>query len=357
MKRKQPTVFVGVSGGVDSSVAAALLLQKGYDVVGCFIKTWQPDFIECTWRQERRDAMRVCAQLGIPFVTIDAEREYKENVGEYMIEEYKKGRTPNPDVMCNKEVKFGIFLRKAKEMGADFIATGHYARREEKNGKVLMKKGVDEKKDQTYFLWTLGQSQLNNILFPIGDLPKEKVRQIAKEQGLFTADKKDSQGVCFLGEIDMKDFLGHYIEKKPGNVLNISSEIIGSHDGALFFTYGERHGFEIAKKGTQDKPLYVVDKDILANTITVSENISDRKNFDNPNSIQIENTVWNDCIEYGKEYTAIVRYNQAPQTCTIQRGQKNTAIVTFDEPQYNFSPGQSVVVYDGDQCLGGGIIC
>lgn len=353
---KETTVFVGVSGGVDSSVAAALLLRQNYNVVGCFIKTWQPDFIECTWRQERRDAMRVCAHLGIPFVTIDAEKEYKENVGEYMIEEYKKGRTPNPDVMCNKEVKFGIFLKKALEMGADFVATGHYAQREEIDGKVVMRKGVDEKKDQTYFLWTLKQEQLKHILFPVGELPKEKVREIAKQEGLFTSKKKDSQGVCFLGEIDMKEFLGHYIDKKPGKVLNVQGEIIGNHDGALFFTYGERHGFEITQKGTNDKPLYVVDKDVEKNTITVSETITDRTRFNNPNVIKIENTVWNYCVEYGKDYTAMVRYNQIPQKCKVQRGQKNTAIVTFDEPQYNFSPGQSIVVYNNEQCLGGGII-
>lgn len=356
MKKNKPTVFVGVSGGVDSSVTAVLLLREDYNVVGCFIKTWQPDFIECTWRQERRDAMRVCVHLGIPFITIDAEKEYKEKVGEYMIEEYRKGRTPNPDVMCNKEVKFGIFLKKAQELGADFVATGHYARRFEVDGKVQLLQGFDQKKDQSYFLWTLSQDQLKYILFPIGNLPKEKVRKIAGEEGLFTSKKKDSQGVCFLGEINMKDFLGHYIDKKPGDVLNVHGEIIGRHDGALFFTYGERHGFEITRKGSEEKPLYVVGKDILKNTITVSEVISDRKYFDNPNNIRVDSTVWNDCVEYGKEYTAIIRYNQVPQKCIVQRGQNNTALVIFKDAQHNFSPGQSVVVYDGDQCMGGGII-
>lgn len=355
--KKDTTVFVGVSGGVDSSVAAALLKRQGYNVVGAFIKTWQPDFIECTWRSERRDAMRVCAHLEIPFVTIDVEKEYKENVGEYMIEEYKKGRTPNPDVMCNKEVKFGIFLKKALEMGADFVATGHYARREEIDGKVVMKKGVDEKKDQTYFLWTLKQEQLKHILFPIGELPKEKVRDIAKEEGLFTSNKKDSQGVCFLGEIDMKEFLGHYIDVKPGKVLDVQGKVIGNHSGAFLFTYGERHGFEIIKKGTHDKPLYVVEKDLQNNTITVSEKLSDRERFDNPNIIQLEQTVWNQVIENGVSYEALIRYNQNPQKCSISCGKNNTAIVTFEEPQYNFSPGQSVVVYSKDVCLGGGIIC
>lgn len=363
MKNKKPTVFVGVSGGVDSSVAAFLLREQGYNVVGAFIKTWQPDFIECTWREERRDAMRVCAHLGIPFVTIDAEQEYKEKVGEYMIEEYKKGRTPNPDVMCNKEVKFGIFLQKAREMGADFVATGHYARLESraesgiKNQELrILKKGVDEKKDQSYFLWTLTQDQLKYILFPIGHLPKDEVRKIAEKNGLFTATKKDSQGVCFLGEIDMKDFLQHYIPKQEGKVLNMEGETIGVHDGALFFTYGERHGFHITKKGTDDKPLYVVGKNIEENTITVSPNTEDRKVFDNVREIRIGNTVWNTPIEHEKIYSAIVRYNQIPVSVRVLRAQKNEAVVIFQEDQDTFSRGQSLVVYEGDQCVGGGII-
>lgn len=353
---KKPTVFVGVSGGVDSSVAAFLLQEEGYNVVGAFIKTWQPDFIECTWREERRDAMRVCAHLGIPFITIDAEKEYKEKVGEYMIEEYRKGRTPNPDVMCNKEVKFGIFLKKAKEFGADFVATGHYARREVVNGKIQLLQGVDEKKDQSYFLWTLSQEQLKYVLFPIGHLPKVEVRKIAEKNGLFTAIKKDSQGVCFLGEIDMKEFLQHYIPKQEGKVLDISGNEIGAHDGALFFTYGERHGFTITKKGTSDKALYVVDKNLEENTITVSSEVSDRKQFTNPKEISIANTVWNHGIEFGKKYTASIRYNQTPTPCKIVRGQNKEALVMFEQDQDTFSPGQSLVVYDKNQCLGGGII-
>ncbi len=354
--KKDTTVFVGVSGGVDSSVSAFLLREEGYNVVGAFIKTWQPDFVECTWREERRDAMRVCAHLGIPFITIDAEQEYKEKVGEYMIEEYRRGRTPNPDVICNKEVKFGIFLQKALEMGADFVATGHYARREEKDGRIQLLQGVDEKKDQSYFLWTLGQDQLKHILFPIGHLPKDEVRKIADKVGLFTADKKDSQGVCFLGPIDMKDFLAHYIPKQEGSVLNVEGEVIGTHDGALFFTFGERHGFHISKKGTSDKPLYVIGKNLEENTITVSEDLGDRKMFSNLREIRIANTVWNTPIEHGKTYSAIVRYNQKPVPCRVLRAQNKQALVVFQEDQDTFSPGQSLVVYDQDQCVGGGII-
>jgi tRNA-specific 2-thiouridylase len=354
--KKDTTVFVGVSGGVDSSVAAFLLREEGCNVVGAFIKTWQPDFVECTWREERRDAMRVCAHLGIPFITIDAEKEYKEKVGEYMIEEYRKGRTPNPDVMCNKEVKFGIFLKKAREMGADFVVTGHYARREEINGRVRLLQGVDEKKDQSYFLWTLSQEQLKHILFPIGHLPKDEVRKIADKSGLFTSDKKDSQGVCFLGPVDMKEFLQHYIPKQEGKVLDISGNEIGTHDGALFFTFGERHGFHITKKGTSDKALYVVGKNIEENTITVSENMSDRSMFNNPREIRISNTVWNHPISFDATYSASIRYNQTPAPCRVLRAQKGEAVVIFEEDQDTFSPGQSLVVYDKGQCLGGGII-
>jgi tRNA-specific 2-thiouridylase len=355
--KKDTTVFVGVSGGVDSSVAAFLLKREGYKVVGAFIKTWQPNFIECTWRQERRDAMRVCAQLEIPFITIDAEKEYKEKVGEYMIEEYQQGRTPNPDVMCNKEVKFGIFLKKSLELGADFVATGHYAQRREGEKSIQLLRGVDSIKDQTYFLWTLSQEQLKYVLFPVGGFPKAKVREIAKKIGLFTARKKDSQGVCFLGEIDMKNFLSHYIQKKEGSVLNMQGETIGSHYGALFFTYGERHGFHINKKGPQDKPLYVVAKDIEKNTITVSEDISDRERFVDAQKITIAQTVWNHPIKNGGQYTAVIRYNQEPQNCTVFYEQdKLVFVIEFSEPQHSFSPGQSVVVYDGEVCLGGGVI-
>lgn len=349
---KQQTVFVGISGGVDSSVAALLLQQEGFRVVGAFIKTWQPDFIECTWKQERRDAMRVCAKLGIPFLEIDAVEEYKEKVGQYMIEEYKKGRTPNPDVMCNKEVKFGVFLNKALEMGADFVATGHYT---QKLSPTIFGKGLDPKKDQSYFLWTLTAEQLEKVLFPIGKLPKQEVRQIAEKHGLFTATKKDSQGVCFLGEIDMKEFLGHYIDQKEGDVLNTNGQVIGRHDGAVFYTIGERHGFTITEKTTSDKPLYVIAKDLEKNTITVATDVAARAEDIDTKKLYLENTVWNTQPEPDGEYSAKIRYGQADQTCTYGKDTQGEYIL-FDQPQDSFSAGQSVVVYDGVQCLGGGVI-
>ncbi len=210
-------VFVGLSGGVDSSVSAALLQSQGYDVFGVFIKVWQPDFYECTWKEDRLDAMRVCAKLNIPFYTLDLEKEYKKEVVDYMIEEYKNGRTPNPDVMCNKYIKFGGFFDWAMSQGADFVATGHYARLNKEHELVA---GRDSNKDQSYFLWTLTKEQLSKTLFPVGDIEKTEVRKLAKKFGLPTAEKKDSQGLCFIGKVDMAEFLHHFIETKPGPVLN-----------------------------------------------------------------------------------------------------------------------------------------
>src|SRR3989338_2608787 len=258
LKVQSPKVIAGLSGGVDSAVSAALLKRAGTEVVGAFIKTWTPEWLDrsCEWKSERRDAMRVAAHLDIPFVTIDLEKEYKESVVDYMISEYKLGRTPNPDVMCNKEIKFGAFLRKALELGADYIATGHYAQIEYlyiensllaprsigEVGKIVnckLKIGVDPNKDQSYFLWTLTQEQLSKTIFPVGHLYKNEVRGLAKKFKLPVANKKDSQGICFLGHIDMKDFLSHYIKVECGNVLNLQGAKIGEHDGAVFYTLGQ----------------------------------------------------------------------------------------------------------------------
>src|SRR3989344_4417069 len=237
-------VFVGLSGGVDSAVTALLLKEQGFDVTGVFIKVWQPDFLPCIWREERRDAMKVAIALDIPFLFFDFEEEYKKGVVDEMIEEYKSGRTPNPDVLCNQEIKFGAFLKKAKELGADFIATGHYA--ENKNG-VLME-GQDKEKDQSYFLWTVKKEDLKHILFPVGHLEKKEVRRLASKYNLPVSEKKDSQGICFIGDVDMGEFLSHFISIKTGEVLNTNGEVIGTHTGAVVYTIGERHGFEITKK-------------------------------------------------------------------------------------------------------------
>ncbi|MBK5215305.1 MAG: tRNA 2-thiouridine(34) synthase MnmA [Candidatus Pacebacteria bacterium] len=372
MIKNNKTVFVGVSGGVDSSVSAAILIEQGYNVVGVFIRTWTPDFIKCTWEDERRDAMRVCAHLGIPFLECDAEKEYKEGVADYMIEEYKKGNTPNPDVMCNREVKFGVFWKFAKEYGADAIATGHYAQNNYPVGDSTksrtkiknyeLKKGIDNSKDQSYFLWTLKQEDLAHTLFPIGHLEKSEVRKIALKYKLPTAVKKDSQGVCFLGPLDMKDFLGHYIESKKGDVLlapkepgDNKREVIGTHDGAVFFTLGERHGFTLTKHSENDKPLYVVAKNVEDNTITVSENLINNtpEQFKKYN---LEKTNWISVTpEDNKIYKAQIRYHGEYVDCDVKILDKNTAIINFDKPML-VSSGQSIVVYYENVCLGGGVV-
>ena len=353
-------VFVGVSGGVDSSVALALLKDQGYDVVGVFMRTWQPDWIECTWKDERRDAMRVCAHLDVPFVELDLEKEYKEGVADYMIREYKVGRTPNPDVMCNREVKFGGFLRWALAQGADYVATGHYVDRTEvAGGKAAMLRGNDPQKDQSYFLWTLEQEQLKHILFPVGNIPKSRVRELALKYNLPTAIKKDSQGICFIGDIDMKEFLSHYIDEKSGNVLNGKEQVIGSHKGALFYTISERHGFTIDPqyKGTDDQPYYVIAKDVKKNTITVSQ---DPKRDQEISLIwELDDVVDNqNLFEKGMHLEAQIRYRGEVKNCIIVRysPENRQMTIEFTEPDPTIAAGQSVVFYRGKECLVGGII-
>ena len=418
LKRK---VFVGLSGGVDSAVSAALLQKAGFDVIGVFIKVWQPDWIECNWAEERRDAMRVAAHLGIPFLTLDCEKEYKQGVIDYMIAEYKIGRTPNPDVMCNKTVKFGAFYDWALEKGADFVATGHYARvaafpEDLGEGDLrarLVKKisgssvegtfggakaprtnarpagrdmcpetelpdiflkllaGLDRNKDQSYFLWTIKKEQLSHIMFPIGGMTKPEVRKMAERFGLPNAEKKDSQGLCFIGHIDLKDFLSHYIKTEAGNVLDENGEIIGSHPGALFFTIGERHGFKIDRKTPDDQPYFVVDKDIDQNTITASSRDSRQLLSSATRTVRLGKVNWgageappiggvvsaasgsNDPV-YNLQ--ARSRYRQELQNMKIVSSGITETVCEFEQPQDTLTPGQSLVIYDGEECLGGGVI-
>ena len=356
IKKKTPQkVFAGMSGGVDSSVSAALLKKSGFDVVGVFIKVWQPDFVECTWREDRLDAMRICAKLHIPFFTLDLEKEYKKDVADYMIYEYKAGRTPNPDVMCNKYIKFGAFFDWAMKQGADFVATGHYARVNKIAGTAQLLAGKDKNKDQSYFLWTLTQKQLSKIIFPIGDIEKPEVRKKAEKLGLSTAEKKDSQGVCFLGKFDMKDFLSHYMKEDSGKVLDENGKIIGRHDGAIFYTIGQRHGFEITEKTTRSNPLFVIAKNLQKNTITVSENPI--QNVKESKEIEMKNVNWmsSKIPDLSKKYSARIRYRQPLSLCKIKRKDSNYVIL-FDKYQKSVSSGQSIVIYDGEICLGGGII-
>lgn len=338
-------VFVGLSGGVDSAVSAALLKEAGYDVTGVFIKVWQPDFLPCTWRDERRDAMRVAVKLNIPFLFFDFEAEYKNGVADYMIEEYRKGKTPNPDVMCNREVKFGAFWQLAKKMGADYIATGHYAR----NIDNELYEGVDKDKDQSYFLWTLTKDDLEHTLFPIGHLRKNEVRKIAEKHGLHTAEKKDSQGICFIGDVDIEEFLSHYIETKPGHILDTRGDVIGTHTGALYYTLGERHGFEVNKKNFDSKPYYVVSKNIHENTITVSND--NEEIFKSKSGVVTIEKLNYDSKNESKELEARIRYRQPKFKVSLEKNRVNLL-----EPQ-TVDSGQSIVFYSGERCLGGAIIC
>lgn len=356
-------VYIGLSGGVDSSVSAALLKKAGYDVTGVFIKVWQPDFLPCTWKEDRLDAMRVAAHLDIPFITLDLSQEYKQDVVDYMVAEYKKGRTPNPDVMCNRHIKFGAFFNKAIAVGTDFVATGHYARVTPTKRSTLhapryaLLAGVDKEKDQSYFLWTLTQEELSKTLFPVGGYEKSDVRKLAKTFGLPTADKKDSQGLCFMGRLDMKDFLKHFIKTKQGDVLDKEGTIIGEHDGAVFFTLGERHGFTITQKGTHDAPYYVVAKDVAQNTITVSPDPLQAIDTNGSKHVLIAQLNWvsGRHPQTGKRYKARVRYRQSLEWCKILRADKTSVELSFEKPQ-TAACGQSVVLYDGDECLGGGVV-
>ncbi len=350
--------FVGMSGGVDSSVSAALLQREGYDVTGVFIKAWHPEFLECTWRDDRRDAMAVCAQLGIPFETCDLEEEYKRDVVDYLIREYASGRTPNPDVMCNQYIKFGAFFRFARERGADVVATGHYARSViDFDGTTRLFKGVDTQKDQSYFLWTLPQETISHVLFPVGGFVKSRVRELAAEFGLPVAKKKDSQGICFLGDVSIEDFLKRFVPVAPGDVLDVDGDIIGSHEGALIYTFGQRHGFDVRKKKPDDGPWYVVAKDMEANTITVSQEGKTDPRFATA-SVKLSDTNWigGSFTDSEEKLMCRFRYRQTPVPCSVTTDRHHGAIVQFDTPQPAVTPGQSLVIYKGEECLGGGVI-
>lgn len=352
---KKLRVFVGMSGGVDSSVSAALLKKAGFEVIGVFIRVWEPTGFVCNWREERRWARRVAAHLDIPLITLDLSREYKKRVVDYFIAEYKSGRTPNPDVMCNKHIKFGVFYDWAVEKGADFIATGHYAQiNKSPDGSYLFTEAKDQNKDQTYFLWNLHTEQLKKIIFPIGKYTKPEVRVLAKKFNLPSADKKDSQGLCFVGKIDFKDFLKREIKEKVGNVLDEQGKIIGQHKGATFFTIGERHGFDIFEKTPTEKPYYIISKNIKENTLSVSPQL--KSSPANKLEVAIEKTNWiNYQPEINKKYRARIRYRQDLQDCLLVSLDKDTATFSFAEPQI-IASGQSLVLYDKENCLGGGVI-
>ena len=346
------TVYVAMSGGVDSSVAAALLTKQSFHVVGVFFKPWAPVGFYCNWKEDRLDAMRVAAKLGIPFKTWDFSKEYSKEVAQYMIDGYRAGITPNPDVMCNKEIKFGLFLQRALKEGADYIATGHYART--KNLKLL--KAKDKNKDQTYFLWTLTQEQLKHCLFPIGDYLKSDVRKLAKKFGLPTHAKKDSQGVCFVGELDMHDFLKEYIKPQPGPIylevkpLSSGKEVsplqVGTHDGAAYYTIGQRHGLNITDG---NGPYYVTRKDVKKNIIYVSKFRMTNDEF------LINETNWINDQKFPLKASVQVRYRSiaVPAVISIRH---SSFVIRASRPLVAVAEGQSAVIYRGQEVLGGGIL-
>lgn len=354
-------VFVGLSGGVDSAVSAALLSAEGgsasggkkYDVTGVFIKVWTPPFMECTWKDDRLDAMRVAAHLGIPFKTLDLEKEYKKEVVDYMIAEYEAGRVPNPDVMCNRSIKFGAFYNWALENGAEFVATGHYA--QVAKGKILSE-GADRSKDQSYFLWGIKKEQLPHILFPVGGLLKTEVRKLAQKFTLPNADKRDSQGLCFMGKVDMQEFLSHFVKSKPGTLLDESGKSIGTHPGAVFFTLGQRHGFLVTEKTTEEKPYYVVGKDIASNTVTVSHRSSSGSLSSLAKGVIINHGNWLDLPKLYEPIFCRFRYRQEKIACTVTVQKGSNFYIEFEKPQNSIPPGQSLVLYRDTLLLGGGVI-
>jgi tRNA-uridine 2-sulfurtransferase len=352
----QQRVLLGMSGGVDSSVSAVLLLEQGYEVIGGFMKNWSTndDGEECEWRRERRDAMRVAAQLNIPFHTFDFEAEYRQKVYEYMIDEYKAGRTPNPDVLCNKYMKFDLFLKEADALGCDFIATGHYARRiDDEEGMAHLLVGIDENKDQSYFLCQLNQAQLRRSLFPIGHLEKSKVRDIAREHQLIVADKKDSQGICFVGQVNMQQFLEARITPHEGNVVTTDGKILGQHRGFEFYTIGQRGGLGIGGGPS----LYVVDRRPETNEVVVARGADDPALFrSNLVATNISETIPGGIDHIlGLSIAARIRYRQPLAECVLQRD-GDRLLVQFGVPQRAIAPGQFVAFYVGEEMIGSAVI-
>lgn len=352
---KDTRVVVGMSGGVDSSVAALLLKEQGYDVIGIFMKNWD-DTDEngvCTATEDYEDVIRVCNQLGIPYYAVNFEREYWDKVFTHFLEEYKAGRTPNPDVICNKEIKFKAFLDHAMSLGADYVATGHYARVIRENGKVHMLRGIDENKDQTYFLNQLTEEQLSKVLFPIGDMEKPKVRELAAKANLATASKKDSTGICFIGERNFKEFLSGYLPAQKGNMETFDGKVVGHHDGLMYYTIGQRHGLGVGGNGD---PWFVIGKDIERNVLYVGQGFHHEMLYSD--SIIADNISWvsKDLTLNTFECTAKFRYRQKDNKVTVELLEDSKVKVTFHKPIRAVTPGQAVVFYQGEECLGGGTI-
>lgn len=351
-------VMLGVSGGVDSSVAALILTQQEYDVSGLFMQNWdEEDNGECRAEQDRKDALAVCGKLGIPFYARNFAKTYWSEVFAHFISEYKSGRTPNPDVLCNREIKFKTFLDEAQALGADKIATGHYAQVQERDGQFFLLRGFDQSKDQSYFLHQLGQKQLAATLFPIGHLPKTQVRELAKAAHFGTAGKKDSTGICFIGERDFREFLGQYIPARNGEIRSIDGKKVGEHTGVFYYTLGQREGLHIGGiKGRAAAPWFVVGKDIHDNILFVDQGTESE--WLHSNQLLSETVHWVSGHAPAREFrcTAKTRYRQQDVDCTVSVLPDETLSVHFDQAQRAVTPGQSLVLYQGEICLGGAVI-
>lgn len=357
----QTRVVVGMSGGVDSSVTALLLKEQGYDVVGIFMKNWD-DTDEngvCTATEDYRDVEKVANQIGIPYYSVNFEKEYWDRVFEYFLAEYRAGRTPNPDVMCNKEIKFKAFLEYAMDLGADYVATGHYARviRDE-HGVSHMLRGVDHNKDQTYFLSQLSQEQLAKTMFPLGHLEKPEVRRLAEEAGLATAKKKDSTGICFIGEKNFKEFLSQYLPAKPGKMVTVDGEVKGDHAGLMYYTIGQRQGLGIGGGGASNEPWFVIGKRLEKNELIVGQGFHHEWLYATHLTASDIHFTVNDWQAKTFECTAKFRYRQKDTAVKVVLDENDStkATVYFSEPVRAITPGQAVVFYDGEECLGGGLI-
>ncbi|MGM0562694.1 MAG: tRNA 2-thiouridine(34) synthase MnmA, partial [Pseudomonadota bacterium] len=356
----KPRVIVGMSGGVDSSVTALTLLDQGYEVEGLFMKNWEeedPDSAYCPAQIDMEDAQQVCDELEIPLHRVNFSREYWDRVFSHFLDEYRAGRTPNPDVMCNKEIKFKAFLDYALKLGGDCIATGHYVRRvDDERGRTHLYQGCDKNKDQSYFLHTLGQRELSRALFPLGEMEKDKVREMAMAAGFDNHNKKDSTGICFIGERRFSDFLKQYLPAQPGVIESVDGEILGEHNGLMYYTMGQRQGIGIGgRRDAGGDPWYVVGKDLERNVLLVAQGAHHPALYHG--ELEASQLYWViDAPASLHRCEAKIRYRQQQQPCTVELLPERRARVVFDQPQRAITAGQSVVFYDGEDCLGGGII-
>ena len=357
MKKAKRKVIVGMSGGVDSSVAALLCLESGYEVEGLFMKNWDEDDGSeyCTAKEDLEDAESVCEKLGIKLNQANFSSEYWNEVFQNFLEEYQAGRTPNPDILCNREIKFKVFAKYAKILGAHTISTGHYARLQKIDGKISLYKAADKEKDQSYFLQSVSRAQFKDVFFPLGDLKKSEVRKIAKQNGLATHSKKDSTGICFIGERKLQDFLSNYLPAQPGEIVDQQGTVLGKHPGLMFYTLGQRQGLKLGgKKGGEEKPWYVIKKLITDNQIVVAQG------NDNPalfcSAAYLESIFWiGEEPELPKKLAVKVRYRQDDQECVLE-AIENRFLVKFRNAQRAVTPGQWACFYYQEQCLGGGVV-